>query len=1338
MTDILVHRPARTPPIAADPTPVALAPPPASGDGGRTSWTYALFPVLGSAGILVFALVNGNPIYLIAGAVFVLGSIGMGAAMLTQMRGRAREQKSAGRDAYFTHLADVRGRLGDGAGEQRTAARARHPDPAGLVTLVRSTSRLWERRPDHADFLLVRVGVARVPARAAPRLPDGDPMRPVDGPADAAARRLLDTHTWVPDVPVAVPLHGTSVLLGAPAATRALARAIVCQVAALHAPDDVRVAVCCPAGPDAQNAWSWVKWLPNVRHPNSGDLLVAADADGLVALLGPELDRRRHTPARPGQPRGAGADGPALLVVVDGAVPAASDPLAGVEDLGVRVLRLVERADEQPDRVDVALAVDADGTATVLPSTDDGEGTPAALRELRAADRLRPDRLTVAEADVLARRLAPLRLSRAAEELSLTEVRRLPDLLGVPDVGDLDPAVTWRARREPDLLRVPIGVDSAGAPVHLDLKEAAVGGAGPHGLVVGATGSGKSELLRTLVLGLAVTHPPADLAMVLVDFKGGATFAGLAALPHVAGMVTDLEDDEGTAGRVAAALAGELRRRERVLRDSGDLAGIREHRLRRLAGAPVPPLPHLCVIVDEFTELLAQQPDFLPLFVTIGRLGRSLGVHLLLATQRLEESRLRGLESHLSYRLALRTFSAQESRTVIGNGDAYELPSTPGSAYLKVDTTVYTRLRVSTVSGPYATPSRSTRARTPRARRFDAFPSADRRDAGVPVGTLPALAPDLSDPQQRSTLDVAVERLRHAAARVHQVWLPPLPPAVPLGALLPPLHHHPTDGLTVTGPGAPDPLRVPVALADRPEQQTQDVLVLDLAGAGGHVGVVGAPQTGKSTTLRTVVLSLAVRHTPSDVQVYALDLGGGVLAGLDALPHVGAVIGRSDPDRLRRAIAQLSALLAQRETAFVEQQVSGAADWRTRRAAGTFADDGYGDVFLVVDGWGSLRTDFPDLEEPVTALLQRGLGYGIHVMVSAARWFDLKAGVRESLGTRIELRLGDPSDSSVDRKLARTLPVAVPGRALLAGGLLAQVALPHLPDPADPRAADRPVLARPLGDDATVRRVADAWTGPPASPVVLLPEHVDLADLPSYAGPGSTVPGVAVGLRERDLRPAHVEVLSGRDPHLLVLGDGMAGKTAALRTIVAALTEAYEPEDLRVVVVDYRRTLLDVVPPAHLSVYCGAAPAAAATLQAVATKLAQRLPGPDVTSTQLRAGTWWTGPRMLVVVDDHDLVATANGDPVASLLDLLPQGRDVGLHLLLARPPTAAALSMSPVLRRLRELGSPGLLLSGPPEEGPLLHGTRARQLPPGRAVHVRRRHAPALLQLAWTDEPAF
>ncbi len=279
-------------------------------------------------------------------------------------------------------------------------------------------------------------------------------------------------------------------------------------------------------------------------------------------------------------------------------------------------------------------------------------------------------------------------------------------------------------------LRVPLGVDEHGGPVALDLKESALGGSGPHGLCIGATGSGKSELLRTLVLGLVATHPPTELNLVLVDFKGGATFLGMSGLPHTAAVITNLADELTLVDRMADALAGEITRRQEILRAAGNLSGVNDYAAARRAGADLPPLPALFVVVDEFSELLSQRPELLDLMVMIGRLGRSLGLHLLLASQRLDEGRLRGLESHLSYQIALRTFSAAESRAVLGVPDAHQLPSAPGSAFLSTGTDELIRFRSAYVSGPSVAPP------------GPAGPAA-RRPCAYPFGIAPVpLPPD--------------------------------------------------------------------------------------------------------------------------------------------------------------------------------------------------------------------------------------------------------------------------------------------------------------------------------------------------------------------------------------------------------------------------------------------------------------------------------------------------------------------------------------------------------------------------------------------------------------------
>ena len=866
----------------------------------------------------------------------------------------------------------------------------------------------------------------------------------------------------------------------------------------------------------------------------------------------------------------------------------------------------------------------------------------------------------------------------------------LPELLGAADVAAIDPGQTWRPRPDEDRLRVPVGVTPAGDPLCLDLKEAALGGMGPHGLVIGATGSGKSELLRTLVAALAVNHGPDQLCLVLVDFKGGASFSALAGLPHVAGLITNLQDDLALVDRMHDALHGEQRRRQELLRRAGNLASAHEYEQRRASGTGLKPLPSLLVVVDEFAELLAARPDFVDLFVAIGRVGRSLGMHLLLASQRLEEGRLRGLESHLGYRVCLRTFSATESRAVLGVPDAHHLPPEPGAGYLKVGAGDPQPFRAAYASAPHSGPVPAT-------------------EEG---GHRPATA-----------LDVTVSRLRRAGSPAHQVWLPPLPPLITLDRVLPPLVEDGCRGLVAEGWPGVGRVAVPVGLVDKPRDQAQHLLVCDLSGAEGNLAVVGGPQSGKTTFLRTLLSSLVLTHTPAEARLYCLDLGGGGLSALVEAPHVAAVAGRLDPERVRRVAAEVEAVLARRERLFHEHGLDSAAGFRALRAGGLLPEDEPGDVFVVVDNWAALRQVCEQAEEVVADVAARGLGFGVHVVVTANHWSELRGRLRDSFGGRLELRLNEPAESALDRRGAANLARDVPGRGLTKDGLQFQACLPRV----DGRASTedlQPALANLVG------RARAAWPGPPAPPVRLLPRNVPFTDLPGPATHRGR--GVPVGLAGPDLEPVHVD-LGGADPHFVVFGDGESGKTGFLKTFLTGLTARCGPHQASLLVVDYRRSLLDAVPPGHLLGYAGAAPAAAGEVARLREVLAARLPGPDVPAHELRQRSWWSGPDLYVVVDDYDLVAGAGANPLAPLLDLLAQGRDVGLHLVLARRVAGASRALfEPVLQRVKELGSPGLILSGDASEGPLLGPQRASPQVPGRGLLVRRKHPPVLVQVAW------
>lgn len=1305
---------------------IVLQPPPEiEQNEGAAGVLMNAIPMLGSLGSIVLVATMGSATggrsYIAAG-MFLFATLGFILVQLDRQRKQRNQQVSGSRTEYLRYLANVRKVAREAADQQRRALTWHHPEPSALPALAEERSRVWEHGVSDSNFLHVRYGVCAQPLSLELVPPESAPIDQVDPAAASALHRLLVVHRLQPDLPASVDLRAFDrvEVCGPEEPARALARAMICSATTFHSPEHLVVAVLC----SEQNLahWDWVKWLPHGLSTRQSDAvgpmrMVSTSLADLAALLPPDLSDRPRFGAdeRPATPH--------LLLVTDGAALPPGNHVVPPDGLhGVTLLDLPARWDELEDASRLRIQLDGEPTA-------DGRQPVQALRLREEPIRARADQCSLATAEALARRLTPLHTiasGGSAEDASgeITGPSDFMELLALGDVHSFEPTAAWRPRPARDRLRVPIGLGEGGGLVHLDIKESAQQGMGPHGLVIGATGSGKSEFLRTLVLGLALTHSPEQLNMVLVDFKGGATFAGMSEMPHVSAVITNLAQELTLVDRMQDALSGEMVRRQELLREAGNFASIRDYEKARAAGEDLAPMPSLFIVVDEFSEMLSAKPEFIDLFVAIGRLGRSLGLHLLLASQRLEEGRLRGLESHLSYRVGLRTFSAGESRSVLGVPDAYELPAIPGLGYLKPDPSTMVRFKAAYVSGPPSGRKRVRRDEGGHLKGILPFTISEVHTLEVPeTEPEPLPVPDQGD--QQSLLDIAVDHMVGHGPAAHQVWLPPLDVPDTLDQLMADLTEDPHLGLVSPQWRELGGLVVPLGTVDRPREQRRDTLTVNLGGASGHVAVIGGPRSGKSTLLRMIVTSMSLTTTPLESQFFVLDFGGGTFSPLAQLPHVAGVGTRSEPDVVRRIIAEVQGVVDRREAFFRAHGIDSIETYRSRRAAGR-ADDGYGDVFLVVDGWSTLRADFDDLEIELQQLATRGLTFGLHVIAGAARWADFRAATRDLFGTRLELRLGDPMDSEIDRKVAALVPAGRPGRGLVPGKLHFLAGLPRIDGRAD---------AESLGDgvDDLVKRVSAAWTGPDGPKLRLLPERIDLTTVRSQATPADGDRRLLLGINEKELAPVALD--ADAEPHLLVFGDGQSGKSAVLRAYVQEIMRTRSPQEAQIVIVDYRRSLLGEVPDEYLLNYLTSATQAQPAIRDLASYLENRIPGPDVTPEQLRNRSWWKGAEVFVVVDDYDLVATQQSSPVQALQPLMAQARDVGLHLTVARRSGGASRALyEPVLQSMRDLAMPGLLLSGSPDEGPLIGNQKPHPAPPGRGRLISRDRGVEVVQMAWTD----
>lgn len=1113
------------------------------------------------------------------------------------------------RRTYLRHLKALREKVLELSAAQRAHEEHRNPAPEQVAALVGSY-RMWERVADDPDALEVRVGTGPMALCVPINVPDSGATEDLDPVCAVSVRHTVNALRTLAEMPVVIQLQAFTCLGLSGERAADVARAMLLHLAVAHGPETVGIEL----HPRCNTEWEWVKWLPHTRGPEQARFrIVLVDATLIPAHADlPEDDEvtsylcvgvQRHTPL--GQR--AEKDGIFLVAGEDLQVVTA----AGDEVLGV------------PDDVDAETAL---------------------LVARQLAQYRRPDLR------------GAVRSRRRSNDLM--------DLVGCGDIDELAASGMWAGRQAEQRLKVPIGLDEVGQPVYLDLKESAQGGMGPHGLCIGATGSGKSELLRTLVASLAATHSPKELNLVLVDFKGGATFLGCDKLPHTSAVITNLEEESTLVERMHDAISGEMNRRQELLRAAGNFANVDAFNAALSAVEEFGRIPALVIVVDEFSELLGQHPDFAELFVAVGRLGRSLHVHLLLASQRLEEGRLRGLDSHLSYRIGLKTFSAAESRQVLGVTDAYHLPAQPGAGYLKTDADAPTCFQAAYVSGPVerrvAAPESQGTADSagrmqqtrPRVTFFSGWAPAQDED----IDTHAVAAQHTVVDESQSLLDALVAAAELEARRrqqhAHRIWLPPLPPVVELSAVV----ATPED--QGRNAGAQPFLEAAIGIIDRPYYQRQDPLVVDLAAEGGHLAICGGPQSGKSMALRSVVAALAVVNKPAHVRFYVIDLGGGQLTALARLPHVAGVASRDEPEKVRRIVDEV---------------------------AGHIRRPSEPHTFLVIDGWhhiGTAGAEYEDLAEPVTAIVADGASARVHVVVTTNRWTSMRPNVRDLISQRLELRLGEAMDSLIDRKAQQKLPAA-PGRGLTVGG-------------------EHMLIAATANQDlAHVARIhADSE---PVPALKMLPDV--LREVESVEGTS----GITWGIGGPDLEPLAWDPTA--TPHVVCVGSQGSGKSAFLSTVLQGI-EKLSRKEARIVVIDHRRAHLGTLEPDMVAAYAANTAATQQTIIDTVRTLEARLPSADVTPAELAARSWWQGPDIYLAIDDLDLVSEI---ALAPLLELLPHARDIGLHLLIARKSGGIGRALySQFLSAVRDLQPAVFLLDSDREEGTIF-GLKPAAQPPGR-----------------------
>jgi S-DNA-T family DNA segregation ATPase FtsK/SpoIIIE len=1160
---------------------------------------------------------------------------------------------------------------------QEWAARNGEHPPTGdcLDAAAQRSPLLWSRRPDAPRFLDVRAGTATLGSRLSFDTQHGSSRRTAPA-AKAALDELTARYQHIARVPFGLSLavQGSIGVAGDPASALEAARALLCQLAALHSPAEVIITGFC--GPHAWQDWDWLKWLPHTssaHSPLTGPHLVAGPES--AALLGQleELVRSRgaggaggtsSVPASGGQP----GDGPrrspvahaspAVIAVIDARTQADRARLVELSRTGpaagVHCLWLAPRAENLPAACTAYIDVRGDGTAVIA---DGLTGTTTQQVAVEAVD--------LATATAFSRALSPLvdagavldddsDLPRAVSWLELTDPRLAEDPAAVIERWQesssilTGPAAPPPGRRRPGTLRAVVGA-AADGPHALDLRVH-----GPHALLGGTTGAGKSELLQTWILAMAAAHSPQRVNFLLVDYKGGSAFRDCVHLPHTVGLVTDLSPH--LVRRALVSLGAELTYREHLFakKKVKDLPELEK------AGDPDTP-PSLVIVVDEFAALVQEVPDFVDGVVNVAQRGRSLGLHLVLATQRPAGVIKDNLRANTNLRLALRVADEADSSDVLGSVEAAHIdPALPGRAVSKTGPGRLVPFQAAYVGGWTTTGHRR--------------PDVTVEELVIGVGRRWRAPDDGAAPSQTQRRPTDIQRItdtiRHAARQAElpeprRPWLSELATAYDLARL-------PTsrrDDELVFG------------VVDEPDRQ-QQVTAVFCPDRDGNLAIIGAGGAGKSTALRSLAIAAGFTVRGGPCQVYGIDFSSRGLDMLGELPHVGAIIAADERDRINRLLRTLMATVDDRARRYASVRAGTITDYR--RLAG---QPGEARILLMLDGYSAFRQHYEMLDggkwfEALNTLAADGRPLGIHVIVTADRLSALPARLTSAIQRRLIMRLADDSDYGMlgigRGVLGHESP---PGRAVLSGAELQVAVLGGAPDN--------------MGQARAITQLAGAMSrqGVATAPgVEQLPELVRLSELPATAA-GRPVIGVA----DDTLAPAGFRA----EGVFLVCGPPASGRTTAVATLLIAVTRAH-PETVPVFFGGRRSPLIGLGAWQHVATDPQEVAELAAKLDAEITR--------DGDSSR---------PLVVVIEGVNEFLGTPADTPLVSLIKKLASGG----HLVIAEGETSAMGQSWPLLNAVKTART-GLALQPEPADGSMVFKTefpksRRSEFPPGRGLLV-------------------
>lgn len=1088
--------------------------PPSNQNKPEINWLSILLPPLVMIAGSVFMAMNSGSTYVIITVATTVVTIFISLVNATQQIKKYKKYIKTRKTKYLQLIADKRAELKVAKEQQIMAMNEINPEPSECISRVMQVdSKLWERIPAHSDFLSIRLGLGSVASTLKPIYRNSELLIEAD-PLQEEPEKLGREFEKISNLPVCIDLLVSEIsgIAGTKKDVNDLLNVIALQMITNHSYQDVKLVLLLKE--DELKEWEWIKHVPHIWDDDWKIRFIlcgAAIAHPTLSVLNDMLKERE---TKQGKSDGSQYNFSKVIFFVSDPELLEEEAIAkylysGHSKMGVCTLFTADRKEYLP--MNCKSVVTLQGKVGTYANKD-------TLEQIT----FNVDTVNKEDLEKAARSLAAIRLKKSTTQFTLPKSITLLETMKAKRVEDIQLINHWNNNKTYEGMGVPIGARAGGELFELDMQ-AYETSHGPHGLVAGTTGSGKSELLQSIIISLAIHFHPHDVVFVLIDYKGGGMADVFKGMPHLVGTITNLGGNQTT--RALLSIKSELKRRQAIF-SAHEVNNIDKYQKLYHAGKAKEPLPHLIMIADEFAELKAEQPDFMKELVSAARVGRSLGVHLILATQKPAGVVDDQIWSNSRFKICLKVQDEADSRDVIKRPDAAMIKE-PGRAYIQVGNDEIFEMFQSTFSGAdYDPDGQANKKNKSKKKLFKVGLN------GQSTQIYPLEMEHIEKSEKDSQLKAMVDQITKVAKENHieplkGPWLPPLQENLYLNEAVIEIKKDEAEQRAIWAEQG-EALIATIGILDDPRGQRQEPLKLNFTTEGNLI-VYGAAGTGKTTLLESLCISLAYRYSPSQYHLYIMDFGGGSLKKFEKLPHCGGVMGIEDEDRINQFMLFISRIIEERKNAFAEQFITNLPEYNKSN------NKKFPYIVLVIDNYFALSETLEEVDEKILSLSREGIKYGIYIVITATSPSLIRYKLSINFKLAIALQLTDEGDyTSVVGRTEGLFPDKNIGRGLIKEEYPVefQTSLPNK------------VSSTVMDELNYFSNIPDIK---PATPIPQMPDKVDIYQINKNKDKNA----LCIGLDHNDMQPVEIDLRS--NIAAMIAGDIQTGKSTVLMTWIRCL-----------------------------------------------------------------------------------------------------------------------------------------------------------------------------------------